>query len=77
VLAWKNGKFIFQDADIKSVMRQLERWYDISVTYEGNITKEEFVGIVSRNVNISQILKMLEETGKVSFKMNANKIIVR
>ncbi len=76
VMAWKNGKFIFQDADIRSVMRQLERWYNVSVTYEGSETNEEFVGIVSRNVNISQILKMLEETGKVSFKIHGNRIIV-
>jgi ferric-dicitrate binding protein FerR (iron transport regulator) len=67
-IAWKNGKFIFQDADIKSIMRQLEHWYDVSVIYDDKeVTNEEFVGSISRNVNISQILQMLEKTGAVKF----------
>ena len=77
IVAWKNGKFIFQDADIQSIMRQLERWYNITVSYEGNITKEEFVGVISRNVNISQILNMLEKAGDIKFEIEGRKIIVK
>jgi ferric-dicitrate binding protein FerR (iron transport regulator) len=75
-LAWKNGKFIFNDADIKSVMRQLEKWYDVSVIYDKEVPDEEFVGSVSRNVNISQILEMLEKTGSVNFEIKGRTIIV-
>ncbi|HEV8084030.1 MAG TPA: FecR domain-containing protein [Chitinophagaceae bacterium] len=77
VLAWKNSKFIFQDADIKSIMRQLERWYGITASYDGNVTNEEFVGVISRNVNISQILAMLEKTGRVGFRIQGKNIIVK
>lgn len=77
IVAWKNGKFLFQNADIYSIMRQLERWYNITVSYEGNITNEEFVGVISRNVNISQILSMLERTGAVKFEIEGKKIIVQ
>lgn len=77
VMAWKNSKFNFQDADIKSVMRQLERWYGVTASYEGNITKEEFVGVISRNVNISQILTMLEKTGTVRCSIQGKNIIVK
>jgi ferric-dicitrate binding protein FerR (iron transport regulator) len=77
IAAWKNGKFLFQDADIHSIMRQLERWYNITVSYEGNMPTEEFVGVISRDVNISQILNMLERTGAVKFEIEGRKIIVK
>lgn len=77
VMAWKEGKFIFKDNDIRSVMRQLEKWYDIEVEFKGTITKEEFVGSISRNVNISQILNMLEKTRAVNFEIKGKKVIVK
>lgn len=77
VMAWKNEKFIFRDLDLKSIMRQLERWYDVRVTYKGEIPDEEFVGIVSRNVNISEILNMLETAGNVKFEVIGKNIIVK
>ena len=75
-LAWKNSKFIFSGDDIKSVMRQLARWYDVQISYEGLLSKEEFVGVISRNVKISEILKMLEKTRAVSFTIEGRKITV-
>jgi ferric-dicitrate binding protein FerR (iron transport regulator) len=76
-IAWKNGKFIFTGNDIQSVMRQLEKWYDIDVEYKGNLTREEFVGMISRSSNISQILQMLEKTRTVNFEIKGRKIIVQ
>lgn len=75
-LAWKEGKFIFTGNDIESVMRQLSRWYDVEVIYEGKKSKEEFVGVISRSVKVSEILKMLERTEAVRFKIEGRKIIV-
>lgn len=77
VVAWKNEKFIFQYADIQSIMRQIERWYDVEVEYKGSVTKEEFVGVISRNVKISEIVKMLEKTGAVNFEIEGKKVIVK
>ncbi len=76
-IAWKNGKFIFSGNDIQSVMRQLEKWYDIDVEYKGDVTKEEFVGMISRSSNISQILQMLERTRTVNFEINGRKVVVQ
>ncbi|MEO6837935.1 MAG: FecR family protein [Ginsengibacter sp.] len=77
IVAWKNGKFLFQDADIHIIMRQLERWYNITVSYRENTTNEQFVGVISRDVPISQILNMLEKTGAVKFEIEGRKIIVK
>ena len=78
VVAWKNGRFMFQGDNIQSVMRQLARWYDIGVSYEGNVTNEEFVGVINRSryENISDILGMLEKTRTVSFDIRGQNITV-
>jgi transmembrane sensor len=76
VTAWKNGYFLFNNEDIKSLMKRISRWYDVEISYEGNITNEGFNGIISRNKNISQVLAMLEETNTVHFKINGRRISV-
>jgi ferric-dicitrate binding protein FerR (iron transport regulator) len=75
VLAWKQEKFIFEKADIQTIMRQLARWYDVEVEYKGNISYH-FGGIISRNVNISKVFDILEHTGNVRFELENNKVIV-
>ena len=74
-IAWKEGRFQFGNADINCIMRQLARWYDIDVKYEGNISRH-FSGIIPRNVNLLKVLNMLELTGEVNFKVEGKKVIV-
>lgn len=76
ITAWKDGQFAFNDADIHTVMRQVARWYGAEVTYEGNIS-HHFMGTIPRDVPVSRLLKMLELTGRVSFIVEGNKIIVK
>ncbi len=68
-IAWKNGYFVFEHEDIESIMRKISRWYDVDVQYEGDITKEGFIGSVSKFENVSQVLDMLKFTGLVHFKV--------
>jgi transmembrane sensor len=76
VMAWKNGKFQFGDAsDIATIMRQISRWYDVDVEYKGTIT-EHIGGSISRQVNASQVFKMLEATGTMKFKIEGRKVTV-
>lgn len=74
-VAWKEGNFQFEGSDIKSVMRQLARWYDLDVSYKGSISKH-FIGSISRSVKLSQVLSMLQQTGEVKFITEGKKIIV-
>ena len=76
VMAWKNGKFHFGEAaDIQTIMRQIARWYDVQVEYKGKVT-EHIGGTISRNVNVSKVLEMLEMTGTVNFWVNGKKVTV-
>ena len=74
-VAWKNGLFMFKDADLKTVMRAIARWYDVEVSYQGVIPKREFSGEMYRNLNLNQILDVLSFY-KVNFRIAGKKIIV-
>jgi hypothetical protein len=74
-IAWKNGYFLFNGSDIKSIMHQVERWYDADITYEGDV-KLHFTGQVSRNVKVSELLRKLALTNEVHFKIEGKKITV-
>ena len=75
VIAWKDGYFQFKRADIQTVMRQISRWYDVDVVYEGAIPKDRFVGDLPMDANISQVLRTLEKV-QVHFRIEGKKIIV-
>lgn len=74
-IAWKEGKFQFDRADIYAIMRQLARWYDVDVEYKG-IVSSHFGGTISRDVNLSQVLNMLHLTGEVKFQIKDKKVVV-
>ena len=59
VVAWKSGLFQFQNSDIESVMREISRWYDVEVEFEGKVPDIKLWGKVYRNVNASEALKIL------------------
>jgi transmembrane sensor len=74
-VAWRFGYFQFHDADLKTVLRQIARWYDVDVEYKGDIPLRKFEGKIPRNSNLSQVLAVLE-TNKVRFAIKGKKIIV-
>ncbi|WJS96669.1 DUF4974 domain-containing protein [Flavobacterium johnsoniae] len=74
-IAWKNGRFKFDNADLKSVMKQLERWYGIKVEYRGDVSDVRFNGGTFRNKNLSEVLKVLE-LSNIKFKVEGKTVIV-
>ncbi len=76
VLAWKDGLFSFKDADLPTVMRQLARWYDVEVQYEGAIPEKEFNGKIGKTLTLNQVLRVLTKT-HVNYRIeNGNKITI-
>lgn len=76
VMAWKNGWFEFDDTDVKMIMRQISRWYDVDIVYEIKPGNDKFGGRISRNLNLSNILKMLENYG-VHFRLEGKTLVVQ
>ena len=76
VTAWKDGLFRFNGEHIDAIMRELARWYNIDVKYEGEMTHEVFYGRVARKRNISEVLRILERSKKVYFKIEGRRVTV-
>ncbi len=78
IIAWKEGKFNFNDTNLESIMKSVSRWYNVDIEYENDgLRRLTFGGIVSRGSNVSEILHLMELTGTVSFQITAEKIIVK
>jgi transmembrane sensor len=71
--AWKDGNFMFTDMDLKSILKQIARWYNVDVEYV-NVPEKRFDGFISRDVNLSKVLDMLEVTGSIKFKIEGKTI---
>jgi ferric-dicitrate binding protein FerR (iron transport regulator) len=76
VLAWKNGAFLFQSATLEDILRQLSRWYDVDVKYEGTKPGQRFTANMNRNNNLSDILRVLEISG-YRFEIEGKMIVVK
>ncbi|WP_213086888.1 FecR family protein [Chitinophaga agrisoli] len=70
-VAWKNGLFKFNDTPLEDVMLQLSRWYDVDVSYEGQMADRRFSGEITRNAGITEVLAMLQLL-KVKFTIKDN-----
>ena len=76
-LAWKDGYFLFKNTNIKDVVNELERWYNVDIQYEDEMEFENITGYISRNVKISSVLKMLQLSGIVNYEISGSKIIIK
>ncbi len=74
-VAWKNGLFRFEQADIRTVMRELARWYNVKVTYEGTIPDFHFEGAIERNLNLSDVLDIMEKSN-IHFRLKGKEVTV-
>ncbi|WP_164972689.1 FecR family protein [Lacibacter luteus] len=75
VLSWKNGRFAFVNADLETIMRQISKWYDVDVQYAGVVPKRTFTADLSRNTNLSELLKVLE-LNNIHFLVQGRKLTV-
>lgn len=74
-IAWKDGIFEFNQ-DIQDIMRQIARWYDVEIIYEGDIKERAYIATISRKESIEQVLSKLQEAGGVHFRIEGKKVIV-
>lgn len=74
-VAWKDGFFQFHQADIQSIMRQISRWYDVDIKYQGKIPERKFEGEISRDLNLSQMLHVLDMSN-IDFRLDGRVLII-
>jgi ferric-dicitrate binding protein FerR (iron transport regulator) len=75
-VAWKNGVFQFDSEEIGGIMRKISRWYDVDVVYQKDVVNQKFAGSISRFEEVSKVLRMLELTGSIHFKIEGRRVTV-
>lgn len=63
VTAWKNGRFEFENIELPEILRQISRWYNVDIRYNGHIGNARFGGGLSRQLSLEKVLHYLESTG--------------
>ncbi|WP_090992486.1 FecR family protein [Pedobacter insulae] len=74
-VAWKNGYFKFNKADIQTIMRQVSRWYNVDVEYKGEMNKDLFVGKINRSEHVEEVLNILQRS-KINVAIKGRTIII-
>lgn len=75
-LAWKNGFFHFS-SNLQEAMRQIARWYNVDIAYEGAIAGKDIAGSLPRSASIKEVVEMLNYTGTATYQLSGRKITVR
>jgi ferric-dicitrate binding protein FerR (iron transport regulator) len=76
IMAWKNGLFYFNNTNIDVIVKQIERWYDVSIEYDDALKNVAFNGQISRYSNASEVLEMLEAAEAIRFTIKDRKIFL-
>lgn len=60
VLAWKGGIYRFESTELYTIMREVERIYDVKVEYQPGVGNQQITGMLDVNKNLDAALKQLE-----------------
>lgn len=74
-LAWKQNVFQFKNEELRSIMRQLARWYDVDVRYADGVKERYFTANISRDKSMAAVLKIMELNG-VHFRLEGKTLTV-
>lgn len=74
--AWKDGYFLYNDANIYTILKQFSRWYDIEIDDSIKPTGDLFTGKIPRNLSLKNALKIVERTSGMSFHLTDNKLVL-
>ena len=77
VIGWKNGMFVFDDQNLETILRKVERWYNIEIFYKNNAAKAKvFKGNLPRYGELQELLRVLESGSQVRFSLKGRSLTV-
>ncbi len=75
--SWKDGYFAYKETSLENILKQLSRWYDFNYKYDtDDVMNEVFTARLKRYNSVGEIFYILEQTGKVRFRSEGNKVVV-
>lgn len=74
--AWKDGKFVFENEELASIMHKISRWYNVEVDYS-TLPQHRLYAKVSMDANLSEVLNMISLTSNLNFKIEGRRIVLK
>ena len=75
--AWRDGKYIFRDADLKTIIRHLELLYDVRIhASDIDINQFRFRGTFESNQKLPDALETLERISSCKYTMKGRDVLL-
>jgi ferric-dicitrate binding protein FerR (iron transport regulator) len=77
-ISWKDGLFIFNNMSLEQIMRQMERWYGLSVTFlNPEVKKYTFTGMINKHLVPEETFSVIQKTVNVQFTISGKQVIIK
>ena len=77
-IAWKEGRFVFEDELLSDIMKTLSKWYNVDIIFASEQSENfRFTGNLKRYENFGEILKKIAKTNEVEFIIEGRQVIVK
>jgi transmembrane sensor len=75
--AWRDGTFIFENDNLKAIMDELGRWYDLDIHYNGELSNKPYYGVFSRSDQVTKILDFLHKQTGIRYTLEGKKLTIQ
>ncbi len=76
-IAWKEGVIILKDMDFEQIALELERWYDVKVSFENDNLKNCLLEGKFKQVSLQKVLKMLSMTANFTYEITGDHVYIK
>lgn len=72
--AWLHNDFVFMENTVPTILKELERWYDIETNFEPSLANLKFSGAIARTKSLQEVLDIMSSTGRIKFEMRGKEL---
>jgi ferric-dicitrate binding protein FerR (iron transport regulator) len=76
IISWRENIFVFNNEEIKEVMKKVSRWYVVEVIYQEGMEGKRIGGTIPRFEAVEKLMDALKETGLLNYKMEGGRIVI-
>ena len=68
IAAWKNGKLVFKNETLSTIVKKLNRWYNVNIVIKDEILNSEPYQLTLVDETLEEVLKLLHRSGPINYK---------
>lgn len=76
-IVWKNKKMVFDQEELGTILRKMEHWYDIKISYKEDIPLKSQYSLIIRDESKEEILEMLSIIAPISYTVQGDQVVIQ